>query len=170
MDLKALKDIALANVLTKDTEYFYRYTCRWFSKTFNTPLMEVYELPPDEVFMAFFEEGYEKLEASEEGEDVIFTDALRAVDPDFDEKEEEAINDFVAMIEAEEKAKREKKEKEKAKKGQQEQESFKHSGDEASKGPVIKTYEDTESPLEADGDGLEGLESIAKSLSEDDKA
>jgi hypothetical protein len=106
MDLKILKEIALANVSDPSYEYYYRYVCRWFSKTFHTPLREVYDMPMDQVFLAYFEEGYEKIAESDEGEDILLTDMLKAVDPDYDEKEEESIQEFIEMLEEEEENKR----------------------------------------------------------------
>jgi hypothetical protein len=109
IDLKELKEIALANVVDPNSEYFYRFICRWYSKTFHTPLHEVFTLPFQDVALAYFEEGYEMME-----EEDRFEDMMKAVDPDFDSKEEESIQEFISMIEEEEENKRRaKKEKEK---------------------------------------------------------
>lgn len=111
IDLKELKEIALANVADPTTEYFYRYMCRWYSKTFHTPLHVVFTLPFQDVALAYFEEGYESMD-----EDDRFEEMMRAIDPDFDAKEEESIQDFISMIEEEEENKRlAKAEKDKAK-------------------------------------------------------
>jgi primosomal protein N' len=111
IDIKQLKEIALANVVDPTNEYYYRYICRWYSKTFHTPLHEVFTLPFQDVILAYFEEGYESME-----EEDRFEDMMRAVDPDFDAKEEEAIQEFISMIEEEEENKRRAKaERDKAK-------------------------------------------------------
>lgn len=101
MNLKEIKEIALANVANPTVEYYYRYVCRWFSKNFSTPLFDVYSLPPYDVYLAYFEENYEKLAQSEDWEEQFLTEALRAIDPEFDEKEEESIQDFIKMLEDE---------------------------------------------------------------------
>jgi len=101
IDLKELKEIALANVVDPTSEYLFRYVCRWYSKTFHTPLhVVITELPLSEVLLAYFEEGYEMMD-----EDERFVEVMRAIDPSFDEQEEESIQKFIEMIEAEEKAK-----------------------------------------------------------------
>ena len=112
IDLKYLKEIALANVSDPTTEYFYRYVCRWYSKTFHTPLHVVLtELSPSDVLIAYFEEGYETMD-----EDDRFLQMMKTVDPDFDDKEEESIQEFINMIEEEQENKRlAKAEKDKAK-------------------------------------------------------
>ncbi len=101
IDIKLLKEIALANVSDPDSAYFYRYVCRWYSKTFHTPLHLTYGLPSQDIFMAYFEEGYEAMDDDDRN-----LEMMKTVDPDFDEKEEEAIDDFINLIEAEEENKR----------------------------------------------------------------
>jgi primosomal protein N' len=91
-----IKKIAIANVVSPTTEYFYRYVCRWFSKTFHTPLQDVYEAPFDQVLLAYFEESYESM-----SEEDLELEVQRALNPDFDEEEEEAVEDFIAMLENE---------------------------------------------------------------------
>lgn len=158
VDLKQLKEIALANVTDPTSEYFYRYVCRWFSKTFHTPLIQVYDIPQEQVFLAYFEEGYEKLSESEDGEEAMLTDAIKAVDPDYDEKEEESIQEFISLIEEEEENKRTRKTK-----GKQ---SLHGTNQAPQDKPVVKTYEAAPEE-EADGDGLDGLDSLTESSSVD---
>jgi hypothetical protein len=102
IDLKELKEIALANVVDPTSEYLFRHVCRWYSKTFHTPLhVVITEIPLSEVFLAYFEEGYEMMD-----EDERLVEVMRAIDPSFDEKEEESIQDFIKLIEFEEQNKR----------------------------------------------------------------
>lgn len=102
IDLKELKEIALANVSDPTTEYFYRYVCRWYSKTFHTPLHVVFtDIPPSDILLAYFEEGYETMD-----EDDRFLEMMKTINPDFDSQEEESIQDFVNLIEEEEENKR----------------------------------------------------------------
>lgn len=156
MNLRELKDIALANVSSPSTEYFYRYACRWYSKTFFTPLAEVYDMPADEVFLAYFEEGYERLSASEDGQESMFVDMMKAIDPEYDEKEEESIQEFIEMIEAEEEAKVAKKA---GKSGGMQSLQSKPVAPQAE--PVFKRYTEAV-PQDADGEGLEGLDTLTE--------
>jgi len=176
MNLKQIKEIALANVSDPDYEYIYRMTCRWFSKTFHTPLQDVYNMSPDEVFLHYFETGYEKLQGSDEGEDSIFYDMMKAIDPDFDEKEEEDLQDFIEMIEAEEEAKRQNKANQtptrtyatgyKEPKTNHDKQSLHGKPQGSFAKPVVKTYKES-LPEDADGQDLEGLDALSKSSSED---
>ncbi len=151
IDLKELKEIALANVSDPTTEYFYRYMCRWYSKTFHTPLHVVFTLPPQEIALAYFEEGYEAMD-----EEDRFEDMMKAIDPDFDNKEEESIQDFIEMIEEEEqnkrlaKAEKEAQLKPKVNQNNREQQSL----------PVVRKFEDEAS--EEDGNGLDDIDDIKK--------
>lgn len=104
IDLKVIREIALANVEDPDSAYYYRNICRWFAKTFNTPMSEVKAMPPQELYLHYFESAYELME-----DDDKFVDIMKAIDPDFEETEEEEIQDFIDMIEQEEEAKRQKK-------------------------------------------------------------
>jgi hypothetical protein len=160
MNFKEMKEIALANVSQPDSEYFYRKVCRWFSKTFHTPLSEVYKLSFDDILLAYFEEGYEKLSDSEDGEEAIYVDMVKAVDPEYDEKEEEAIEDFIEMVEAEEEAKRKSR-------GISEpnRQSLQGSSKASQAKPVVKTFDEA-APEEADGKGLDGLDSLSEGLDE----
>lgn len=69
-----IQAIALRNALAlhrekselhPDEEYFIRRVCRWYSKTFSTPLHEVQGLPWNDVLLAFFEELYEQRQVEE---------------------------------------------------------------------------------------------------------
>lgn len=62
---EALRLIALAGVYKPDAESNLRYVMRWYSKTFHTPLHQVYELPIDDVWLAFYEERYQALDRDE---------------------------------------------------------------------------------------------------------
>lgn len=52
---------AIDNILNKDDIYFQRKLYRWFSTTYNTPLLEVYELDWDFVLTHYYEANLEKL-------------------------------------------------------------------------------------------------------------
>ena len=58
---KSAQYAALRAVIDPDTYAHYRKICRWFSRTFATPLMQVYDLPSDFVMQHYLEEQYEAL-------------------------------------------------------------------------------------------------------------
>lgn len=128
---KTLKDIALANVLEPDSEAYYRSICRWYSTTFSTPLHVVmYELDFSDVLLHYFEHFYEKrLGSSEEDEEAVWIEAMRTINPDFDEEEEESVQEFIRMLEDEQAA----KDARKAAKAPQ---------------PVVRTYEEVQAIAE----------------------
>lgn len=49
----------------KDEEGSMRALCRWYSKTFHTPLHEVQQMPLDEIAVVFWEEYFDKLDEHE---------------------------------------------------------------------------------------------------------
>lgn len=60
--LQSIQILALEAVLRPDWEATYRHICRWYSKTFATPLHTVEDLPTLEVLQHFFESHYEALD------------------------------------------------------------------------------------------------------------
>jgi hypothetical protein len=92
---RALEVRALAAVEAKTGEWFYRFVCRWYSKTFSTPLQEVYSLTDTEIFTAYFEDRFEGLVMSGEEEDKmkleeIRADLLETIDEKFERELKEA--------------------------------------------------------------------------------
>ena len=67
---EALRLMALQGAYKPDAESNVRYVMRWYSKTFHTPLHQVYELPLEDVWLAFYEERYQALE-KEDLEDAV---------------------------------------------------------------------------------------------------
>jgi hypothetical protein len=59
---EAIKARALYSVLKPDTDYYVRRIYRWYSKTFHTPLEEVFDLPIEMILREYFEEYFEGLE------------------------------------------------------------------------------------------------------------
>lgn len=53
--INELEILALKSVALKDSEYFTRRVCRYYSEKFHTPLMEVYSLPWAFVFTNYIE-------------------------------------------------------------------------------------------------------------------
>lgn len=67
---KSIQILALKEVISKhpSSEFDLRSIARWYSKTFATPLHLVYTLSTFDVLQAYFEEIYEELSKTEEGE------------------------------------------------------------------------------------------------------
>ena len=63
--VEAIRVIALRDVLMGGSSYNLRFLHRWFSKTFSTPLQDVYALDINELLQAFFEEKYESMDEDE---------------------------------------------------------------------------------------------------------
>lgn len=75
---EAIKVNALKSVLKPDSEYFLRKIFRWYSKTFSTPLLDVYDLPLEHVLQEFYEERYEAMDDQAREEELA--DALETAD------------------------------------------------------------------------------------------
>lgn len=77
----AIRTQALHAVLRPDGDYLLRHIFRWYSMTFNTPLMDVYDLPIDFVLQHYYEMSFENLPEEERLaiiDEVIETDEERA--------------------------------------------------------------------------------------------
>jgi primosomal protein N' len=99
-DFIKIHDIALAETLTPSLEYHYRSICRWYSEKYHTPLHIVErDLSPQYVLSHYYESQISHME-----EEDVETLIAKALDPDWDEDEEEDIKDFINMIEQEDKA------------------------------------------------------------------
>jgi hypothetical protein len=61
--LSAIRMIALHDAIEGNYEAFYRKTCRWYSKTFYTPLKEVMEMADEEVLRVYFEETIQTMKS-----------------------------------------------------------------------------------------------------------
>ena len=68
---KALRVLAAQAVKDRDEVYVERFMMRWYSKTFFTPMSQVYKIPFDDVVQTFFEEYYEKLEEDELDKEIL---------------------------------------------------------------------------------------------------
>lgn len=104
---EAIKIQSLRTVLRPDDDYNVRSVMRWYSREFNTPLGEVYDLPIEEVLRDYFECEYEKMEPhelEEEREYLLSSEAEREQMRQDSEDEEAAAARFYeeALKEAEE--------------------------------------------------------------------
>ena len=99
-----LETLAIKSVALKDSEYFYRRVCRYYSANFHTPLIEVYDLPWTFVFTNYLEHIIETNNSQAD----VYELAIDICYPEKKVTEEDEINKRIKEIEAEEAAKREK--------------------------------------------------------------
>lgn len=114
--LAAVQADSLHAVLEEDADWEVRQVLRWYSRTFHTPLHEVEELAPEDVFRAWFETRYEQMDRSElidHARLIIETPKERA---DRIEREKQTEDDDLAFLEAALKADAAKEAKRKSKK------------------------------------------------------
>jgi succinate dehydrogenase flavin-adding protein (antitoxin of CptAB toxin-antitoxin module) len=67
---RALRLAAMQAVVEPDLDAQLRHIFRWYSKTFATPLDEVYDLPQEDILEAFYEEEYEGLNEDERQKEI----------------------------------------------------------------------------------------------------
>ena len=103
-----IQNIALAEVLseTPSLDFFYRRTCRQYSQKFSTPLPQVYSIPFDEVLREVSEVSYEATLMEDEGEDDLLFTAMKVVNPELEEDEEEDNEEFLRKTVEEENLRR----------------------------------------------------------------
>lgn len=100
---EALRLVALQGAYKPDAESNVRYVMRWYSKTFHTPLHEVYDLPLEDVWLAFYEERYQALEKEDLEDEVakaLESPAARHEREMEDEAEKASALEFAKMSEA----------------------------------------------------------------------
>ena len=90
--IRALQLIALKNLLGEQSEEArWRQICRWYSKTFATPLHVVEDLPRLDILQHYIEENYENLQDAE-----LHLEADRLLTPEEDLAKEDVEMDKLA--------------------------------------------------------------------------
>lgn len=101
MDIyEAIKAKALHSVLKPNTDYHLRRIFRWYSKTFHTPLQEVFDIPIEYVLQEYFEERYENMEDHELDlilQELIETDEQRKQRLSKDEQDKKTEDELLQM-------------------------------------------------------------------------
>ena len=93
--IKELETLAIHGVSLKDSEYFTRKVCRYYSQKFHTPLMEVYDLPWGFVLTNYLEHIVE----SNNTEEDVYNLAVDICYPELREIEEDTISDRIRELE-----------------------------------------------------------------------
>lgn len=92
--------VAIQGKLTTNEEYFYRKICRFYSKTFNTPLDQVFNLDPYLVFLAYYEESTDKFDLDTDEDVQNMLDKIYGIeDPNYNKAKEENLEHFIKQIE-----------------------------------------------------------------------
>ena len=92
-----LEILALHSVSTdKDSSYVYRKICRWFSRSFHTPLPQVIDLPVEFVLQNYYEFQFENFKEEE-----LIGIMRYHVDPDYVESVESDDDAFFQQIKEE---------------------------------------------------------------------
>lgn len=92
---------AIADALHPTEESNWRGICRAYSRTYHTPLHLVYEMPPEEVALAFFENQMDDMDVDKELESLL--DTIYAIeDPEYAAQKKAELDDFIEQAEEEE--------------------------------------------------------------------
>jgi hypothetical protein len=100
--LDAVSAEAMAAQLEPDSAATWRRFCRTFSKKFNTPLMDVMKLSPEEVALHVFEDNLDE----RDGEDNLIEHLLDLIytmsDPEYAQSRQEELEEFIKNAREEE--------------------------------------------------------------------
>src|SRR5271166_1079257 len=67
--LKAIRTLAFTNALKPDYDFLIRRVQRWYSRAFNTSLLEAEAISEERLFQTWFEDHYDTLVGSQEPAD-----------------------------------------------------------------------------------------------------
>lgn len=138
-------DIAVAEGIEPEIDRIYRKIVRWFSKNFYTPIQQVEEMPPSYVLMHYFESNFDALD-----EDEQWGKIQSILNPSSGEVTDEELEQVAAQVEQELKGKA----KPKKHKTYDKVNNTKKTISEAKKSFTEET------PPEADGEGLDDLDTL----------
>lgn len=96
-----LETLTIKAIALKDSEYFYRKVCRYYSEKFHTPLLQVYDLPWVFVLNNYLEHV---IETNNNKED-IYNLAIEICYPEKKVEEEQELEDWIKKVEKEEQEK-----------------------------------------------------------------
>lgn len=101
--LRAIQILAIRSVEEPVDEDVYEKICRWFSREFSTPLMEVENLDPIYVLTHFFKDYYQKMGASQDEQAYAEyeQEKLKVLFPEKHQSEIEKMDEWVKKLEKE---------------------------------------------------------------------
>jgi hypothetical protein len=92
---------AISTCFNPTEESIYRDACRSYSKTFHTPLEDVFKLDPEVVFLANYEEQLSDIDLEENVESLL--EQIYAIeDPDYFKSKEDDLQQFIQKVQQEE--------------------------------------------------------------------
>lgn len=88
------EQLKAVQALLHDTpDFFYRKVCRWYSKEYHTPLIQVYDLPYHHVLQNYYEAQFDKRSYND-----VFDYTTKELLKLFIDKEEEANKAFAEEL------------------------------------------------------------------------
>jgi primosomal protein N' len=93
---KSIQIKAIESVLDPDDTYSYRRICRWYSKTFHTPLHDVYSLDFEHVLSNYYESTFEEIPYND-----LYDIAIEDFIPELAEQNNEDAEQYAKDLEAE---------------------------------------------------------------------
>lgn len=93
---KSIRISAAESVLDPDDEYIYRKICRWYSKTFHTPLVQVLVLDPEHVLTNYYESTMEDIPYND-----LYDITIEEFIPDLAEKQDQDAEEYAKALEEE---------------------------------------------------------------------
>jgi primosomal protein N' len=93
---KSIQIKAIEAVLDPDDTYSYRRICRWYSKTFHTPLQDVYKLDFEHVLSNYYESTFEEIPYND-----LYDIAIEDFIPELAEQNNEDAEQYAKDLEAE---------------------------------------------------------------------
>jgi len=93
---KSIQIKAIEAVLDPDDTYSYRRICRWYSKTFHTPLQDVYQLDFEHVLLNYYESTFEEIPYND-----LYDIAIEDFIPELAEQNNEDAEQYAKDLEAE---------------------------------------------------------------------
>jgi len=93
---KSIQIKAIESVLDPDDQYSFRRICRWYSKTFHTPLQDVYNLDFEHVLSNYYESTFEEIPYND-----LYDIAIEDFIPELAEQNNEDAEQYAKDLEAE---------------------------------------------------------------------
>lgn len=108
---QSLQVEAIYNAITNSPAFFERKVRRWFSKNFNTPLKDTFNISWDEILINYYEAALEDKRHNE-----IFDIAIENYLPEFISQQEQADREFAeSLVEEQRRTLEAKRQRDKAK-------------------------------------------------------
>jgi hypothetical protein len=101
-NIKAIKTLAMAAVVSENDDYNLRYVQRWYSKEYSTPLADVEDIPVPDLLQTYFEVRYEDMAATDRKQEIerlLETEEEHRLRCREEDAEEASLAEFAKQIE-----------------------------------------------------------------------